>query len=35
MAKSPTSNDTLGLPDAAYEEFQRLHDLIRSDTVKR
>jgi len=35
MAKSPTSNDTLGLPDAAYEELQRLHDLIRSDTVKR
>ena len=35
MAKSPTINDTLGLPDAAYEELQRLHDLIRSDTVKR
>jgi len=35
MAKSPTSNDILGLPDAAYEELQRLRDLIRSDTMKR
>jgi hypothetical protein len=35
MAKSPASNDTLELPDAVYEELQRLRDLIRSDTVKR
>jgi hypothetical protein len=35
MAKNPTTNDTLGLPDAVYEELQRLRDLIRSDTVKR
>lgn len=35
MAKSPASNDTLGLPDTVYEELQRLRDLIRSDTVKR
>jgi hypothetical protein len=25
----------LELPDAVYEELQRLRDLIRSDTVKR
>ena len=35
MAKSPASNDTLGLPDTVYGELQRLRDLIRSDTVKR
>jgi len=35
MAKSPASNDTLGLSDTVYEELQRLRDLIRSDTVKR
>lgn len=35
MAKIAASNAGPELPPAVYEELQRLHDLIRSDTVKR
>jgi len=35
MAKIAASNAGPELPPAAYEELQRLRDLIRSDTVKR